>query len=102
MTGVWICAGLTTFWAVFATLVALFPGFLDYSPHAIFSGHHILNNADLPTGVSRLKYELISFIAIGVTMVAGIIFYWLGAETRANMVTQPLEGNEDLALASGD
>ena len=35
-------------------------------------------------------------------MLAGVIFYWLGAETRANMVTQPLEGNEDLALAAGD
>ena len=101
MAGVWICAGLTTFWAVFATLVALFPGFLDYSPHAIMSGH-LLNDADLPTNVSRLKYELISFIAIGVTSVAGFIFYWLGAETRGSMVTQPLEGNEDLALAAGD
>jgi glutamate:GABA antiporter len=102
MAGVWICAGLTTFWAAFATLVALFPGFLDYSPHAIFSGHHILNDGDLPTNVSRLKYEAISFIAIGVTIVAGFIFYWLGTETRESMVTQPLEGNEDLALATGD
>jgi len=102
MAGVWICAGLTTFWAVFATLVALFPGFLDYSPHAIFSGHHILNDGDLPANVSRLKYELISFIAIGVTMIAGVIFYWLGSETRSSMVTQPLEGNEGLAPATGD
>ena len=41
-------------------------------------------------------------MAIAVTMVAGVIFYWLGAETRADMVTQPIEGNEDLALAAGD
>ena len=29
MVGVWICGVVCTFWAVFASLVAIFPGFLD-------------------------------------------------------------------------
>jgi hypothetical protein len=46
--------------------------------------------------VSRMKYELISLIAIGVTFAAGVIFYWLGAPTRAASVDIPLEGNEGM------
>jgi len=66
---------------------AIFPGFLD---------GQLLNNADLPTNVSRLKYETISLVAIGVTMIAGFIFYWLGAPTRAASADVPLEGNESM------
>ena len=51
MTGVWVVTILTTFWAVFASVVAILPGFLD---------GQFLNDADLPTDVSRMKYELIS------------------------------------------
>ena len=87
MTGVWVCTILCTSWAVFASLVAIFPGFLD---------GQFLNNADLPTNVSRVKYETISLVAIGVTMIAGFIFYWLGAPTRAASVDVPLEGNEGM------
>jgi len=87
MPGVWVCTILCTSWAVFASLVAIFPGFLD---------GQFLNNADLPANVSRLKYETISLVAIGVTMIAGFIFYWLGAPTRAAAVDVPLEGNEGM------
>jgi hypothetical protein len=96
MAGMWACTILTTFWAVFASIVAIFPGFLD---------GQFLNNADLPSDVSRLKYELISLIAIGVTFLAGMAFYWAGSATRNAMVSVPLEGNEDLsgiAPAVGD
>ena len=65
----------------------IFPGFLD---------GQFLNNADLPTNVSRVKYETISLVAIGVTMIAGLVFYWLGTPTRAASVVVPLEGNEGL------
>jgi amino acid transporter len=87
MAGMWACTILTTSWAVFASIVAIFPGFLD---------GQFLNNADLPSDVSRLKYELISLIAIGVTFLAGMAFYWAGSTTRRAMVSVPLEGNEDL------
>ena len=89
MAGMWVCTILTTSWAVFASIVAIFPGFLD---------GQFLNNADLPTNVSRLKYEPISLIAIGVTIIAGMIFYWVGAPTRAASVDIPLEGNEGLVV----
>ena len=68
---------------MFASLVAIFPGFLD---------GQFLNNADLPANVSRVKYETISLVAIGVTMIAGFIFYWLGAPTRAAIGGHPTRG----------
>ena len=94
MAGVWFCGVVTTAWAVFASLVAIFPGFGDGK---------LLNDDDLPTWtdaanvdhvVSRLKYESISFAAIAITILAGVIFYVLGAPTRAKMVDVPLPGNE--------
>jgi amino acid transporter len=100
MAGVWVCGVITTLWAVFASLVAIFPGFLNGT---------LLNDDGLPTWkdsagvdhvVSRLKYESISFGAIIITIIAGIIFYMLGAETRRSMVDVPLEGNE--AAVSAD
>ena len=57
MAGVWFCGVITTAWAVFASIVAIFPGFLD---------HQLLNNADLPTDVSRAKYTVIALVAIAV------------------------------------
>ncbi len=96
MAGVWICGTITTFWAVFASIVAIFPGFLD---------HQFLNNADLPDTVSRAKYTTIALVAIGITFAAGVLFYWLGRDVRSRMIDVPLEGNEDRAsavLAAGD
>ena len=82
---------------MFASIVAIFPGFLD---------GQFLNNADLPTDVSRLKYELISLIAIGVTFLAGHgLLLGSARPTRGAMVSVPLEGNEDLGgivPAAGD
>ena len=49
----------------------------------------------MPEDVSRLKYTTIAAVAIGIAMLAGIIFYWLGSSTRAQMVAVPLEGNEE-------
>ncbi len=88
MAGVWICGVLCTFWAVFASLVAIFPGFLDGK---------LLNDADLPEDVSRAKYTTIAAVAIGLAFVAGFLFYWIGGRTREHMVEVPLEGNEELA-----
>ena len=88
IVGVWICGVVCTFWAVFASLVAIFPGFLD---------GQLLNDDGLPEDVSRFKYTAIAGVAIGIAMLAGIIFYWLGSSTRAQMVAVPLEGNEEQA-----
>ena len=88
MKGVWTCGLLTTFWAVFASVVAIFPGFLD---------GQLLNDAGLPEDVSRAKYTTIAAVAIGITFLAGLLFYKLGEPVRKKMVEVPLKGNEDRA-----
>ena len=80
MAGVWICGVLTTFWAAFASLVGIFPGLGD---------GQLLNDADLPDGVSRLSYTSMTFGAIIATLIVGFIFYWLGTPTRQNLVVDP-------------
>ena len=76
---------------MFASLVAIFPGFARRSAA----------EQRRPAGRSlALKYTTIAAVAIGVAMLAGIIFYWLGGSTRAKMVEIPLEGDEELALAA--
>ncbi len=92
MVGVWVCGVLCTFWAVFASIVAIFPGFLDGK---------LLNDSGLPEDVSRAKYTTIAAVAIGITLLVGLLFYWLGGRTREHMVEVPLEGNEELAAEAG-
>jgi amino acid transporter len=74
MVGVWICGGLTTFWALFASLVGIFPGLGDGG---------LLNDKALPAGFSRGTFELVVFIPLVVTLGIGIVFYVLGAPTRS-------------------
>ncbi len=59
MAGVWICGVLTTFWALFASLVGLFPGLGDGG---------LLNDSALPEGFSRGTFELVVFIPLIVTL----------------------------------
>ena len=79
--GVWVCGLLTTFWAVFASLVGVFPGLL--------TDGEILNDTALPDGVSRMEYTSISVIAILVTLAVGVLFYYLGTPARRNLVVDP-------------
>ena len=81
MAGVWVCGLLTTFWAVVATLAGIFPGLLA---DGVF-----LSDSWLPDGVTRSQYTAYAFIAIGITFAVGILFYLLGAKTRATMVQDP-------------
>jgi amino acid transporter len=81
MAGVWICGLLTSGWALFASIVGLFPGF----------GAHgqLLDDAALPVGkdgapiFSRAIFELITFTPLVITLAAGVLFYVLGAPQRA-------------------
>ena len=81
MAGAWICGGLTTFWAVLATVVGVFPGFL--------TDGKLLDDAQLPEGVARGQYTLLALVAIGVTLLVGLIFYWVGTATRRDLVRDP-------------
>jgi hypothetical protein len=80
MAGVWVCGLITTFWAVFASLVGIFPGLGD---------GQFLNDADLPDGVTRGGYTAMALGSIAVTLAVGLIFYWLGTPTRQNLVVDP-------------
>ncbi len=73
MAGVWVCGVLCTFWAVFASIVGLFPGFAD---------GELLNDSALADGVSRALYTSIAFVAIAITIAVGFLFYHLGRPTR--------------------
>ena len=88
MAGVWICGVLTTFWAVLASVVGLFPGLGDGS---------LLNDEALPEGFSRGTFQLVVFIPLIVTVVIGLLFYWAGRETRE----QPAQGPHRRADPAG-
>ena len=79
MAGVWFCGVICTAWAVFASIVGLFPG---------IGNGQFLNDQDLSDayGLSRAGYTSIAFGAIAVTFAVGVWFYIAGAKTRAQMV----------------
>src|SRR3954447_8167705 len=81
MAGVWICGLLTTFWALLASVVGLFPGLGDGG---------LLNDDALPEGFSRGTFELIVFIPLLVTLGVGVLFYVLGRRTREQTYTVPV------------
>ncbi len=82
--GAWVIGILTTAWAVFATAANAWP----YDPVADY-------------GVSRTEFELWVVGVIGSIFALGVVFYILGAKTRATLVTVPLEGHEAEAAAAG-
>src|SRR4051812_15179150 len=82
MAGVWICGVLTTFWALLASVVGLFPGLGDGS---------VLNDSALPEGFSRGTFELVVFIPLMVTVAIGVLFYWLGRDTRRQIAPKAAE-----------
>lgn len=81
MAGVWAVAIITTFWSAFASLTGMFPG--------LFSNGKILDDSALPDGVTRGQYTSYVFIAIGVTLLVGVVFYYLGGATRKELVKDP-------------
>ena len=97
MKGVWFCGVICTLWAVFASIVGLFPG---------LGNGQLLNDQDLSDayGLSRAGYTSIAFGAIAVTFLVGVLFYWAGAKTRAEIApdTLPPEMTGEAALAAGD
>jgi len=82
MKGVWVCGILTTFWALFASLVGLLPGLGDGA---------LLNDSALPEGFSRGTFELVVFIPLAVTLAVGVVFYALGRRTREQIAPHPAE-----------
>lgn len=83
MAGVWIIGILTELWALFATVVLLWPGFLTSNPDSALSG--------LGFAHQRLQYELSQLIPLAAMFGLGFLFYLAGTPTRRNEVEIPLE-----------
>ena len=81
----WIVGGLCTFWAVFATVVLVWPGM-----GMNWFGQRGDPNSALPAGFTRTQFELSQFIPLAVLLVAGILFYVAGAPTRRHAVQVPI------------
>lgn len=90
---VWVVGGLTTFWAVFASVVVVWPGL-----GVNWFGQKGSPDAWLPGGFTRLQFELSQFIPLAVIFMTGVIFYALGRKTRAKLVEVPFEQEAGLAL----
>lgn len=77
--GAWICAGLTTCWALLATLGLLWPGF-----GVGWFGSPGSPEGALPEGFrgQRLAYELTQIVPLLAIFSLGVVFYALGRRTR--------------------
>jgi amino acid transporter len=71
--GAWIVGSLTTAWALFTTVMLVWPG--------LGTGHP---DASLPTGFAgqRLEFELSQIVPLLVVGAVGVAFYVLGRPTR--------------------
>jgi amino acid transporter len=94
MTGVWIAGVLCTFWAVLATIVLIYPGF-----GVNWFGQHGNPDDSLPSGFTRMQFELSQIIPLAIFIVAGILFYVAGSRTRSHAVQIPIE--EEAGLTAG-
>jgi amino acid transporter len=75
LAGAWIVGGLATAWAVFAAIMLVWPGLGAAHP-----------DASLPTGFAgqRLQFELSQIVPLLAIVGLGVVFYALGAPTRAS------------------
>jgi amino acid transporter len=74
--GAWICGVLCTAWSALATVALLYPGFGTSKP-----------DDSLPDGWAgqRGAYEVSQFVPLAVLIALGVLFYVLGAPTRAKV-----------------
>jgi amino acid transporter len=87
MAGVWICGGITTIFAVLASLAGIFPGLG-------VNGNLLDASGVAGKGFSRAGFETLTIVPIIITLAIGVLFYILGAPTRREQVdvALPVEG----------
>lgn len=85
--GAWVCGVVTTFWALLASIVLLWPGF-----GTGWFGTSGNPDSALPTAFAhqRGQYELVQFIPLLVFIAIGVVFYVLGSETREEVSGEAL------------
>jgi amino acid transporter len=77
--GAWIVSGLATFWAAVATAWLIWPGLgVDWF------GASGDPDKSLPKGIGRTAFELTQVVPLVVLLAVGMLFYLLGAPTRAH------------------
>jgi amino acid transporter len=78
LKGMWLAAGITTFWTALGSFVAVFPGVLeglfgiDYNFHDTW-------------GVSRTTFEVLTLATLAVVFGIAVVGYWLGRDVRAQV-----------------
>jgi amino acid transporter len=87
--GVWACGTIVTLWALIATITLIWPGF-----GIGWFGTKGKPDESLPTGFAgqRLPYELSQILPLIGFLLAGLIFYALGAGTRAELKAAAASG----------
>jgi glutamate:GABA antiporter len=86
LPGMWIAAGLTTFWVALGSWVAVFPGTLE----KLFG---ISYNFKDEWGVSRATFEVLTLGTLAVVFAVAIVGYWLGRDVRANVAEVRLDAD---------
>jgi len=81
----WIVGGLCTFWALFASIVLIYPG-LGMN----WFGQKGNPDAALPSGFTRMQFELSQAIPLAIFIAAGVLFYLAGTRTRRHAVQVPI------------
>jgi amino acid transporter len=77
--GAWIVSGLATFWAAVATVWLIWPGL-----GVGWFGTSGAPDESLPKGIGRAEFELTQIVPLVVLLAVGVLFYLLGAPTRAH------------------
>jgi hypothetical protein len=88
MAGAWICSVVPTFWALLATVALIWPGFgINW-----FGGGGDPNDnlAALSFSHQRLQYELTQVVPLAVIVGVGVVFYFLGGNTRRETAAEPV------------
>jgi hypothetical protein len=78
-----VISALTFGWAALATAALVWPGLGQAHPNDALVGYGF--------GGQRLQFELSQFVPLSAFLALGILFYVLGAKTRRQEVTVPLE-----------
>jgi amino acid transporter len=92
MTGMWIAAGLTTFWTALGSFVAVFPGVLE----SVFG---IDYNFEDTWGVSRTTFEVLTLATLAIVFAIAIVGYWLARDVREDVAVVPIEADATVPAA---
>ena len=90
-----IVGGLCSLWAIFASIVLVYPGL-----GVNWFGQHGNPDNSLPAGFTRGQFEISQVVPLAVLLVIGILFYVAGARTRRHVVTVPITQEMGIGDAS--